>query len=54
MYLNNNTKMKTLGPQAARLVTTLYEEYKLIFRIEDVQRILDLKEVSAPASQESS
>jgi predicted transcriptional regulator of viral defense system len=47
MNLENNTKMKTLGPQAARLVTTLYEEYKLIFRIEDVQRILDLKEVSA-------
>ena len=47
MNLKNNTKMKTLGPQAALLVTTLYEEYKLIFRIEDVQRILDLKEVSA-------
>ena len=47
MNLENNTNMKTLGPQAARLVTTLYEEYKLIFRIEDVRRILDLKEVSA-------
>ena len=47
MNLKNNAKMKTLGPQAALLVTTLYEKYKLIFRIEDVQRILDLKEVSA-------
>ena len=54
MNLENNTKMKTLGPQAARLVTTLYEEYKLIFRIEDVQRILDLKRAPPAVSQESS
>lgn len=47
MNLKNNTKMKTLGSQAAHLVTTLYGEYKLIFRLEDVHRILDLEEASA-------
>ena len=47
MNLGNNTKMKTLGSQTARLVTTLYEECNLIFRLEDVRRILHLEEPSA-------
>jgi predicted transcriptional regulator of viral defense system len=38
---------KTLGPQSARLVTTLYEENRPVFRIGDIQRILDTKEVTA-------
>jgi len=38
---------KTLGPQSARLVTTLYEESRPVFRIADVQRILDMKEANA-------
>lgn len=38
---------KTLGPQSARLVTTLYEENRPVFRIADVQRILDMKEANA-------
>ncbi|MEA2014044.1 MAG: transcriptional regulator [Thermodesulfobacteriota bacterium] len=47
MNFENNTSMKTLGPQTARLVTTLYEEYKLIFRLEDVRRILHIEKASA-------
>lgn len=47
MNYKNNTTLKTLGPQSARLVTTLYEEYKLIFRLEDVRRILQIEEASA-------
>lgn len=39
--MKHNYKMKTIGPQAAHLITTLYEENKSVFRLEDVQRILD-------------
>jgi predicted transcriptional regulator of viral defense system len=39
-----NGPLKTLGPQAAQLVTSLHEENKLVFRLEDVQRILSLEE----------
>ncbi|MBN1380304.1 MAG: transcriptional regulator [Deltaproteobacteria bacterium] len=39
-----NNHLKTLGPQAVRLVTTLYEENKAVFRLEDVRRILDIQE----------
>lgn len=42
MRLKYDIKMKTLGPQAAHLVTTLYEENKTIFRLKDIQHILDL------------
>mgnify|MGYP000894299233 CR=1 FL=1 len=39
-----NNRLKTLGPQAVNLVTTLYEENKAVFRLEDVRRILDIQE----------
>lgn len=40
----HNGSLKTLGPQAAQLVTSLHEESKAVFRLEDVQRILALEE----------
>jgi predicted transcriptional regulator of viral defense system len=40
----HNTTLKTLGPQAAHLVTSLYEENKPVFRLEDVRKILSLDE----------
>jgi len=43
----NNNKLKTLGPQAARLVTTLYEQNKPIFRLKEVQKILHSDEASS-------
>ncbi|MGB2783532.1 MAG: type IV toxin-antitoxin system AbiEi family antitoxin [Atribacterota bacterium] len=46
MHYKNN-KLKTLGPQAAHLVTTLYEQNKPIFRLKEVQKILRLDEVSS-------
>ena len=46
MNLKHNTQMKTLGPQAAQLVTSLHEENKPVFRLEDVHRILGLEESS--------
>jgi len=45
MRLKYNTK--TLGPKAAYLVATLYEEKRSIFRLKDVQKILNLSEISA-------
>ena len=42
-----NNKLKTLGTQAAHLVTTLYEQNKPIFRLKEVQKILRLNEVSS-------
>ena len=42
---NKNTK--TLGPQAARLVTTLYDENRAIFRLKDIQKILSLNDANA-------
>jgi len=42
-----NNKPKTLGPQAAHLVITLYEQNKPIFRLKEVQKILRLNEVSS-------
>ena len=44
-YKNNN--LKTLGAQAAHLVTTLYEQNKPIFHLKEVQKILRLDEVSS-------
>ncbi|MBM3306126.1 MAG: transcriptional regulator [Candidatus Aminicenantes bacterium] len=43
----NNTSFKTLGPQAARLVTTLHELSRTVFRLEDVRDITGLSEPSA-------
>lgn len=36
-----------MGPQSVRLVSTLYEENKPVFRLEDVRRILSLQELPA-------
>lgn len=42
-----NNKLKTLGPQAAHLVITLYEQNKPIFHLKEVQKILRLDNVSS-------
>jgi len=34
--------LKTLGPQAAHLVTTLYEQNSPIFRLDNVRKIMDI------------
>jgi len=47
MRYKNNKLKKTLGPQAAHLVITLYEQNKPIFRLKEVQKILRLGEVSS-------
>jgi len=47
MRYNNNNKLKTLGPQAAHLITTLYEQNKPIFRLKEVQKILHSDEASS-------
>jgi len=46
MILKHNTQMKTIGPQAAQLVTSLHEDNKPLFRLEDVRRILGLEDPS--------
>ena len=46
MDMKHNTTIKTLGPQAAHLVTSLYEEKKPVFHLEDVRKILRLDAVS--------
>lgn len=46
MAIKNNTRLKTLGPQAAHLITSLYENNKAVFRLKDVGRILGLKDPS--------
>lgn len=43
----NSTPLKTLGPQAAKLVTMLHERSRAVFRLEDVRRITGLPESSA-------
>lgn len=45
--LMNSTSLKTLGPQAAKLVTTLHERSRVVFRLEDVREITGLSETSA-------
>jgi predicted transcriptional regulator of viral defense system len=45
--LTNSTSLKTLGPQAAKLVTTLHERSRPVFRLEDVRDITGLSETSA-------
>jgi predicted transcriptional regulator of viral defense system len=42
-----NKPAKTLGPQAARLITTLYDENRVIFRLKDIERILALNDANA-------
>jgi len=43
----NSTSYKTLGPQAAKLVTMLHERSRTIFHLDDVQKITGLSEASA-------
>ena len=42
-----NKKTKTLGPQAARLVTTLYDQNRAIFRLKDIEKILGVNGANA-------
>lgn len=43
----NRTSLKTLGPQAANLVTMLHERSRAVFCLEDVRGITGLSETSA-------
>ncbi|MFQ5845585.1 MAG: type IV toxin-antitoxin system AbiEi family antitoxin [Planctomycetota bacterium] len=43
----NSTPLKTLGHQAAKLVTTLHERSCAVFRLQDVREITGLSEASA-------
>lgn len=43
----NSTSRKTLGPQAAKLVTMLHERRRTVFRLEDVRNITELSKTSA-------
>ncbi|MCK4793099.1 MAG: type IV toxin-antitoxin system AbiEi family antitoxin domain-containing protein, partial [Desulfobacteraceae bacterium] len=43
----NSTPLKTLGPQAAKLVTALHERGRPVFRLADVREITGLPESSA-------
>lgn len=45
MRNKTNTTLKTLGPRASYLVTTLYEQNKSIFRLKDVQDILRINKL---------
>jgi predicted transcriptional regulator of viral defense system len=47
MSLNNKDASKTLGAKAARLVMTLNEKGRPVFRLKDVQEILRLSDQSA-------
>jgi predicted transcriptional regulator of viral defense system len=47
MGFKYNKTTKTLGPQAAHLITTLYDEDRVTFRLKDIERILGLNDVSA-------
>ncbi|OIO72577.1 MAG: hypothetical protein AUJ85_09890 [Elusimicrobia bacterium CG1_02_37_114] len=44
---NSDTKLKTMGPQSARLVTTLHEQNKPLFRLKEVRQILQLDHVAS-------
>ena len=46
MHFESN-KLKTIVPQAAHLITTLYDQNKPIFRLKEVQKILRVDEVSS-------
>lgn len=45
MYNKYDTQSKTLGPKSSYLVTTLYERDKQIFRLRDVQDILQIDDL---------
>lgn len=45
--MKKEVSFKTLGPQAARLVTTLHERGRCFFRLEDVRKIAELPAGSA-------
>ncbi|MFQ5456023.1 MAG: transcriptional regulator [Nitrospirota bacterium] len=47
MSYKNSNKLKTLGPKAAHLVTTLYEQNRPMFRLKAAQKILHLDKVSS-------
>ncbi|MBI2985182.1 MAG: transcriptional regulator [Deltaproteobacteria bacterium] len=47
MRLNNQKSLKTLGPLAALLVTTLHERSQSLFGIRDVKKITGLADASA-------
>lgn len=47
MLKKSTAILKTLGPQAARLVTALHERSRILFTIEDVAAITGLGEASA-------
>src|SRR5208283_2554242 len=47
MRMKHNGQAKTLGPQSARLVATLYERGSTIFSIRDAAEISGLTEKSA-------
>ena len=43
----NNAASKTLGPQSARLITTLYDRDRTFFRLKDIREITGVSESSA-------
>lgn len=45
--MRTNRTFKTLGPQAAHLVTALHERSRVVFRLEDVRDITGLSDASA-------
>ena len=47
LHMNNNTPLKTLGPQAARLVAELHERGRTVFSHADVEEITSLQRRSA-------
>jgi predicted transcriptional regulator of viral defense system len=46
MHAKQNEPLKTLGPQAARLVTALHEQGHSIFTLADAQKLTGLKDAS--------
>src|SRR5262245_2927662 len=48
MHLNNNRLLKTLGPLAARLLATLYQNNRPIFHFKEAAEILNGR---APANK---
>lgn len=47
MRINYNNKLKTLGPQSAHLITTLYERNRPIFQLKDAAEILNFSKATA-------
>ena len=44
---NNSYNIKTVGPRAAKLITTLYEQNKTIFGLKNVQEILQFRQAQS-------